>query len=107
MIDPLIAFVLIGCIVAIAFGVAVLPRKLREFRDAVGPNPARQAAAVAQARAEFPSRKEMLQEGWVEVTGQGVHMDSTHYRDQEIQATKRGDLWLAAHYAELAEVAHD
>jgi len=48
----LIVLVLSGCTVAIACGVAILPRKLRELIDATRPDPVRDAAFVAQASAE-------------------------------------------------------
>ncbi|HAU80461.1 MAG TPA: hypothetical protein DCW96_07300 [Stenotrophomonas sp.] len=74
----LIVLVLIGCTVAIAYGVAVLPRNLRDTIEAARPNPAREAQAQAEALAEL-------------------------FRN-EIDATKRGDLLAAAGFAERAEV---
>lgn len=52
MIDPLIAFVLLGATVAIAYGVAIFPRKARELLAAIAPKPAAEASLVAQASAE-------------------------------------------------------
>ncbi|WP_455947685.1 hypothetical protein [Lelliottia jeotgali] len=74
----LIVLVLIGCTVAIAYGVAVFPRKLRDAIEATRPNRAREAQTQAEALAEL-------------------------FRN-EIAATKRGDLLAAAGFAERAEV---
>jgi len=52
VIDPLIAFVLVGAIVAIAYGVATFPRKVRELLAATAPKPAAEASLIAQASAE-------------------------------------------------------
>lgn len=80
----LIVLVLSGCTAAIACGVAILPRKLRDTVEATRPDPAREAAAIAQARAEFLSTPSRL-------------------RHLEVEASKAGDLLGAARYAELAE----
>lgn len=74
----LIALVLIGSTIAIAYGVAVLPRKLRDVIESARPNHAREAQVPAEALAEL-------------------------FRN-EIDATKRGDLLAAAGFAERAEV---
>lgn len=73
----LIALVLIGSTIAIAYGVAVLPRKLRDVIESARPDPAREAQALADARAELLRN--------------------------EIDATKRGDLLGAARFAEQAD----
>lgn len=52
MIDPLIAFVLVGATVAVAYGVATFPRKVREFFAATAPKPAAEAELIAMAQAE-------------------------------------------------------
>lgn len=52
MIDPLIAFVLLGATVAIACGVATFPRKVRELLAAIAPKPAAEASLIARASAE-------------------------------------------------------
>lgn len=78
MTEPVLTFVLIACCILIAYGVAVLPRKLRDTIEAARPNPAREAQAQAEALAEL-------------------------FRN-EIDATKRGDLLAAAQFAERAGV---
>lgn len=50
MIDPLIAFVLVGATVAIAYGVATFPRKVRELLAATASKPAAEASLIAQAQ---------------------------------------------------------
>ncbi|EED38293.1 hypothetical protein SSKA14_1303 [Stenotrophomonas sp. SKA14] len=50
--DPLIAFVLVGAIAAIAYGVATFPRKAGELLAAIAPKPAAEASLIAQASAE-------------------------------------------------------
>jgi hypothetical protein len=52
VIDPLIAFVLVGATVAIAYGVATFPRKARELLATIAPKPAVEASLIAQASAE-------------------------------------------------------
>lgn len=53
MTAQLVVIVLSGCTVAIACGVAILPRKLRELLRATRSDPVREAAWQAQARAEL------------------------------------------------------
>lgn len=52
MFNPLLAFVLIGACIATAYGVATLPRKVRELFAATAPKPAAEAALIAQAQSE-------------------------------------------------------
>jgi hypothetical protein len=52
VIDPLIAFVLVSAIAAIAYGVATFPRKARELFAAIASKPAAEASLIAQASAE-------------------------------------------------------
>lgn len=92
MIDPLIAFVLVGATVAIAYGVAVLPRKAREVRKATSPNPAAEAEFIAQARADLAAT------GWT--------ADHETLYQAEIAATRRGDFIAAARFAEQQEAVN-
>lgn len=85
MMAHLIVLVLIGCTIAVAYGVAVLPRKLRALFESTRPNAVREQATVALAHAEFLQTPSRL-------------------RHLEIEATKRGDLLAAARLAERAEV---
>jgi hypothetical protein len=78
MADICIVLALVGSSIALALGVAVLPRKLRDVIETTSPNPAREAQVPADALAEL-------------------------FRN-EIDATKRGDLLAAAGFAERAEV---
>lgn len=89
MIDPLIAFVLVGATVAIAYGVATFPRKVRELREATTSNVAAEAEYIAKARAELAAT------GWTP--------DHESLYQAEIAASKRGDLLGAARYAEQQE----
>lgn len=76
---------LIGASLSIAFGVVRLGTWLIDLREQDASRAIREAAAIAQARAEFlptPSR----------------------LRHLELEASKSGDLLGAARYAELAEV---
>lgn len=50
--DALIGFVLAGCIAAVSFGLVLIPRRLSVALAATRPNPAAEAALVAQALAE-------------------------------------------------------
>jgi len=52
MADICIVLALVGSSIALALGVAVFPRKLRELINATRPDPVRDAAFVAQASAE-------------------------------------------------------
>ena len=75
---------LIGASLSIAFGVARLGTWLIDLREQCASRAIREAAAIAQARAEFlptPSR----------------------LRHLELEASKAGDLLGAARYAEFAE----
>lgn len=78
MADICIVLALVGSSIALALGVAVFPRKLRDVIESTLPNPAREAQVLADALAEL-------------------------FRN-EIEATKRGDLLAAAGFAERAEV---
>ena len=73
-----IVLALVGSSIALALGVAVFPRKLRDLIDSTTPNPAREAQVQAEALAELLRN--------------------------EIDATKRGDLLAAAGFAERAEL---
>lgn len=73
-----IVLALAGSSIALALGVAVFPRKLRDLIDSTTPNPAREAQVQAEALAELLRN--------------------------EIDATKRGDLLAAAGFAERAEL---
>jgi hypothetical protein len=79
MTEPLLAFVLIGCCVLVACGIATIPRKLRDLLNAVHRSPAREAQVKAEALADL-------------------------FRS-EISATKRGDLMAAAFCAAEQERA--
>lgn len=52
MADVAIVLALVGSSIALALGVAVLPRRLRALIDATRRNPAREAQVLAQAVAE-------------------------------------------------------
>lgn len=78
MADICIVLALVGSSIALALGVAVFPRKLRDVIESTRPNPAREAQVLADALAEL-------------------------FRN-EIEASKRGDLLAAAGFAERAEV---
>lgn len=78
---------LIGASLSIAFGVVRLGTWLIQLREHHAARAIREAAAIAQARAEFlppPSR----------------------LRHLEIESTKRGDLLASAIYAEQSEGFH-
>lgn len=57
MIDPLIAFVLVGACIAIAYGVATLPRKARELIAATAPKPSAEAQVIMLAQLEIAATK--------------------------------------------------
>lgn len=78
MADICIVLALVGSSIALALGVAVFPRKLRDVIESTTPNPAREAQVAAEALAELLRN--------------------------EIDATKRGDLLAAAGFAERAEL---
>jgi len=57
VINPLIAFVLVGATVAIAYGVATFPRKARELIAASAPKPEAEAQVVMLAKLEIAASK--------------------------------------------------
>jgi len=57
VIDPLIAFVLVGACIAIAYGVATFPRKARELIAATAPKPTAEAQVVMLAQLEIAATK--------------------------------------------------
>ncbi|HHA2881889.1 TPA: hypothetical protein ACOFDK_000908 [Stenotrophomonas maltophilia] len=57
MIDPFIAFALIVATVAIAYGVATIPRKVRELFAATAPKPDAEAQVVTLAKLEIAATK--------------------------------------------------
>ncbi|MCF3485692.1 hypothetical protein ACUDTI_11980 [Stenotrophomonas pavanii] len=91
MIDPFIAFVLLAAIVAVSIGSAKLVSWCLDRRDRAAVQRAKEAAIVAQARAELAAT------GW-------TPSHEALYQ-AEIAATKRGDLLAAARYAEEQERA--
>lgn len=101
----IMAFCLVCAVIALAFGLARLIKLFFDRREADAARVIREAALLHQLRCEFPKASVMLSRGWVEVGPDGTERDADHYRRAELAATKRGDLWLAAHYAELAEVS--
>ncbi|WP_329772053.1 hypothetical protein [Stenotrophomonas maltophilia] len=88
---PLFAFALIGAIAAVSIGCAKLVSWLLDRRDYTASQQSREAAFVAQARAELAAT------GWTP--------DHETLYQAEIAATKRGDLLAAARYAEEQERA--
>ncbi|OBU68466.1 hypothetical protein A9K58_06540 [Stenotrophomonas maltophilia] len=91
MIDPFIAFVLLAAIVAVSIGSAKLVSWCLDRRDRAAVRRAKEAALIAQARAELAAT------GWTP--------DHETLYQAEIAATKRGDLLAAANYAEQREAA--
>ncbi|WP_313257007.1 MULTISPECIES: hypothetical protein [Stenotrophomonas] len=91
MIDPFIAFVLLAAIGAVSIGSAKLVSWCLDRRGESARRSAREAALVAQARAELAAT------GW-------TPNHETLYQ-AEIAATKRGDLLAAARFAEQQERA--
>lgn len=87
--EPILAFALLGAIVASSIGGAKLVSWLLDRRDYTASQQSREAAFVAQARADLAAT------GW-------SPDDETLYQ-AEIAATKRGDLRAAARYAEQQE----
>ncbi len=85
MIDPLVTFVLLAAIAAVSIGAARIVSWLLDRRDHVAVQRAKEAAIVAQARAELAAT------GW----SPGHEM----LYQAEIAATKRGDLLAAAELA--------
>ncbi|MFT4409820.1 hypothetical protein ACLMOV_09355 [Stenotrophomonas muris] len=92
MTEPLLAFVLLGAIAAISIGAARIVSWLLERRDRAAAQRAKEAAIVAQARAELDAT------GWTP--------DHESLYQAEIAATKRGDLLVAATFAEQQEGVH-
>ncbi|WP_414540169.1 hypothetical protein [Stenotrophomonas forensis] len=85
MIDPFIAFVLLAAIVAVSIGSAKLVSWCLDRRGEFARCSAREAAFMAQARAELAAT------GW--------SPDHEMLYQAEIAATKRGDLLTAAELA--------
>lgn len=92
MIDPFIAFVLLAAIVAVSIGSAKLVSWCLDRRGESARRSAREAAIVAQARAELAAT------GWTP--------DHESLYQAEIAAIKRGDLLGAATFAEQQEGVH-
>ncbi|MCU1140126.1 hypothetical protein [Stenotrophomonas maltophilia] len=92
MIDPLITFVLLAAIAVVSIGAARIVSWLLDRREHPAVQRAKEAALVAQARAELAAT------GW-------TPSHEALYQ-AEIAATKRGDLLAAARYAEQREMAH-
>lgn len=92
MIDPLVTFVLLAAIAVVSIGAARIVSWLLDRRDCVAAQRAKEAAIVAQARAELAAT------GW-------TPSHEALYQ-AEIAATKRGDLLAAARYAGQRETAH-
>nr|WP_313503445.1 hypothetical protein [Stenotrophomonas pavanii] len=91
MVDPLITFVLLAAIAVVSIGAARIVSWLLDRRDRAAVQRAKEAAIVAQARAELAAT------GWT--PGHEALYQA------EIAATKRGDLLAAARYAEEQERA--
>ncbi|HDS1613076.1 TPA: hypothetical protein QEL33_000287 [Stenotrophomonas maltophilia] len=89
MIDPLITFALLGAIAAFSIGCAKLVSWLLDRRDYTASQQLREAAFVAQARADLAAT------GWTP--------DHETLYQAEIEASKRGDLLAAARFAEKQE----
>ncbi|MBH1680300.1 hypothetical protein I5U88_00740 [Stenotrophomonas maltophilia] len=92
MVDPLITFVLLAAIAAVSIGAARIVSWLLDRRDRAAVRRAKEAAIVAQARAELAAT------GWTP--------DHETLYQAEIAATKRGDLLAAANYADQQEAAN-
>lgn len=91
MIESFVAFVLLAAIVAISIGAARIVSWLVDRRDHAAVQRAKEAAIVAQARAELAA------------TGWTPNHEALY--QAEIAATKRGDLLAAARFAEEQERA--
>lgn len=91
MTGPLLALALLGAIVAVSIGAARIVSWLLDRRDHAAIRRAKEAAFVAQARAELAAT------GW-------TPNHETLYQ-AEIAATRRGDLLSAAQFAEEQERA--
>lgn len=92
MTEPLLAFVLLGAIATASIGTARIVSWLLDRRDSSAIQRAKEAAFVAQARAELAAT------GWTP--------DHEALYQAEIAATKRSDLLAAAHYADQQEGCH-
>lgn len=92
MTEPLLALALLGAVVAFSIGCARIVSWLLDRRDRATAQRAKEAAIVAQARAELAAT------GW-------TLSQETLYQ-AEIAATKRGDLLAASRYAEQQEGCH-
>lgn len=92
MTEPLLAFALLGAIAVVSIGAARIVSWLLDRRDNAAVQRAKEAAIVAQARAELAAT------GW-------TSDHETHHQTQ-IAATKRADLLAAASFAERQEGAH-
>ncbi|MDQ7276881.1 hypothetical protein [Stenotrophomonas sp. Sm3147] len=90
--DSLITFVLLAAIAVVFIGAARIVSWLLDRRDHAAVQRAKEAALVAQARAELAAT------GW-------TPSHEALYQ-AEIAATKRGDLLAAARYAGQRETAH-
>ncbi|MGG6316838.1 hypothetical protein ACQ5SB_11250 [Stenotrophomonas geniculata] len=89
MTEPLFAFALLGSISAFAFGIVRLASCCLDRAGDSSRRAAREAAFVAQARADLAAT------GWA--------LDHETLYQAEIPATKRGDLYAAARYAQQQE----
>ncbi|WP_312591282.1 hypothetical protein, partial [Stenotrophomonas maltophilia] len=92
MIDPLVTFVLLAAIAAVSIGAARIVSWLLDRRDHAAVQRAKEAAIVAQGRAELAAT------GWT--------ADHEALYQAEITATKSGDLLAAARFAEQQEASH-
>lgn len=92
MTEPLLTFVLLGSVAAVSVGLVKLASWCIGRAGESSRRAAREAAFVAQARAELAAT------GWTP--------DHETLYQAEIAATKRGDLLAAARYAEQRETAH-
>lgn len=92
MTEPLLAFVLLAAIAVVSIGAARIVSWLLDRRDCAAVQRAKEAAFVAQARAELAAT------GWT--------ADYETLYQAEIAATKRGDLLAAARFAEQQEGIH-
>lgn len=90
--EHLLAFALLGASTAVSIGGAKFVSWLLDRRDYTASQQSREAAFVAQARADLAAT------GWI--------TDHETLYQTEIAATKRGDLLAAAAYAEQREAAH-
>lgn len=92
MTEPVLAFLLLTTIAAVSIGAARIISWLLDRRDHAAVQRAKEAAFVAQARAELAAT------GWTP--------DHEALYQAEIAATKRGDLLAAAHNADQQEGCH-